>query len=299
MAEVTLDAVLPRPPPGLPWWGKVLWFLAETVATGIVYQQFDYGTPINPTSTSGTEPTADEWRHVQVLCENLESGDAADDQTFTLDIINYTSDAVDSTWDSGDYTNVHGHLTNFCAAVAPTVHAGMRFKEARYYRRAFNPYEEPKPFAHGGTPEHVAPISIAGAGGAAVPPGNCTTITEVTPSRKNWGRLYLPTVDGTQITSVGRLAPASVDILVSAYAQMLANLHNQDFHVVVPTTSVGGHRNDALRGDYEVKPVRTLQAVVEVKVDDVVDYQHRRRHRHSTYSVRNPAPAVVEDFEGA
>lgn len=291
MSSVQPALILPKPPPGAPWPIKMLWYAADIAFASLASQQFQYSDTINPIGTLEADGGPGEWRHVQVVVEDTVSQDPADNQAFTFDVVNYTSQLVDSSWTTADYDEVHGQLTNFIGILAPFTGAGKQFVEARYYRRAFNPITDPKPFPHAGSPEVVRSIGTTSLGEGGIPPGNCTTVTEITPSRKNWGRFYCPTIGASSLNTAGRVNPTVVDAIANGYAQMVANLHGSDFHMVVPTTSVGGHRNDALRGDYQVNPVRTLQAITAVRVDDVCDYVHRRRHKQASHKFTNPVPA--------
>jgi hypothetical protein len=287
MGQVEPALILPKPPPGTPWPIKMLWYATDIALSQLAVRQFDYSDTINPVGTSEADGGVEEWRHIQVVVADTVSQDPADDQAFTFDVVNYTGQDIDISWTTADYDAVHAQLVNFIGILLPFTGAGKQFVEARYYRRAFNAITEPKPFPNAGAPEVIRTIGLTSTGEGGIPPGNCTTVTEITPNRKNWGRFYCPTIAASSLATTGRLQATVVDAIANGYAQMVANLYGDEFHVVVPTTSVGGRRNDALRGDYEVNPVRTLQAVTAIRVDDVCDYQHRRRHKSALHKFTN------------
>lgn len=260
-----------------PW--KQLWYLARTVAEGIVYQRFDTGDPIFPTGVleEGEETTV--WMHTQVIYEDTVSQDIADDQLFTLDILNYTNDLIDNTWVQSDFGAMDAHIGPYVTAMANEIASRYTAKEVRYYPRSFNPLTDPKTFSDSGGPAWVSPLGVVSTGGPAMPPSVTTTVTEMTPSRKNWGRWYTPTLGTAAIASTGRLNAANMASILSKSGGLVEGLWDDGYKVVVPTSSVGGRKNIALEGDFEPNPTRTLQAVTGLRIDDVVDSHRSRRHK--------------------
>lgn len=270
-------ANLPPPPPTLPVWAKVLWYIAETAAVGASYLAFDNGQEIRPVGVNPGDPDPNSWRHFQFVFKNTTSQDAADDQVFTMDIANYTNGSIDSSWTDADYTTVKGTLDTLIATIVSRTSSYLTLQEVRSYVRAFNPYSlTAKPFADSGPPEMIWTYNLPGGGTSTIAPQICSTITELTPVRAHWGRHYLPTCGAGSVSVGGRLATTIVDELATAHNQAYAALMAQNFQPVVATT-----RSDKAN-------VRTLQHVTGIKVDDILDVQRRRRYRHFSHVSTQP-----------
>lgn len=274
---------LPQPPPTLPLWAKVLWYIAETVAIGVGWKLFDYGQEIVGVLTDVDAAEATEWRRISVHWDDNSSAELADDQYHTFDVVNYTGGQIDSTWNDADHEYVSSCINNFLVAIQPNICSRYTAKQISAYRMAYNAYSNPKPFAESGPPVHVTPLNMPGTGGAAMPPQVCTTISERTAVRANWGRTYLPTLGSGTIGADGRVTTVVVDALANAYDTLALSLHSQDFFLVVPSTSSNK------------SPVRALQNVSEIAVDNVVDVHRSRRHKVATHKLILPTPSPLEE----
>lgn len=277
MALEAHEQILGPPPAGSNWQTKILWFLADTAANALIYQSFDYLMEIQPTGGGSGDPPADVWMHIQAHFIDTMSGDSADDQIMTWDVVNYTGGAVDESWTTQDFTTVATQISTFFANTTLHYVNRLTLKEIRFYRRAFNPYSDPRPFAAAGGPAHVHPVNLAMTGLGSTPPQVTSTITEETPSRKHWGRFYLPTLSNTTADVTGRLNGTVMADLIDEANALYAGWSINDFRAVVPTTSSGGTYHPELKGDWSTVPARTLQGVTGVRIDDVIDTQRRRR----------------------
>lgn len=271
------------PPLGVPLspWSKALVWLAETVAGGIIWQQFDEGAEMQPTSSSGSSEGADQWRKFVFKVEDAISLDSADDQYFSVDLANITNGAIDSSWTDADYSAVFGALDGFATEVAGRMCTRYAIKELRAYRRAFLPYSSSKPFADSGAPEKIWSMNRLGLLPGQVPPQVSITITEMTASRANWGRMYLPAPGTSAIDDTGRLEANAYNGLINALHLAYDDLMGAEFFPVVPTTSVGGTK-------VQPNPVRSLQVVSGVRIDDVLDVQRSRRHKNHQVRITKP-----------
>lgn len=283
MASTPSTQILPPPPPGSDWKTKILWYLAGTAANALIYTQFDYGQEIQATGQAEGEPDTSVWMHVQVVFEDTVSQDKADNQVFTLDIVNYTGDLVDPSWTDADFSVVDQALNTFVGSLATSIIARLTWTETRFYRRAYNPYANPIPFAPSGGPAKVITHGVPGTGSGAVPPQCTSTVTEMTPSRRHWGRFYLPSLAPGVYAPSGRLNTVNVDAIAASAHTLFDQLGDQNFRVVVPTTSSGGTFQPTLEGDWSVVPARTLQQVTGIRVDDVADVHRQRRHKNVLY----------------
>lgn len=265
-------------------------YASDAFPTGVIADAFQFGYEVTIARQAEDDPEPETWRHFQVICDDLNSQDVADNQVFTFDIVNFTDDKIDNTWTTADYDTIHTVLQNMLTTWAPHLASRMRPLEWRAYRRLFNPSTISKPWPDAGAPEAYRPLTVAFTGGSNIPPQPCSTITEMTPSRKNWGRLYTPTVAGNAIATNGRLSATALEAFAGGYHNLVSALWGAGFKVVVPTTSSGGKTVD---GEFVPLVKRTLQAITNVRVDDVVDAHHRRRHKHKTDDHTLPAIAAT------
>src|SRR5439155_23762199 len=114
--------VLPSPPPTLPPWAKILWYVAEGVAVGLSWKLYDYGQEI--LGVGGTD-TPDEWRKFVAHFSDTVSASPADDQVFTVDVVNFTNGSIDSSWTQADYDTVTAAFDNWGPSFMP--HVNNRF----------------------------------------------------------------------------------------------------------------------------------------------------------------------------
>lgn len=210
------------------------------------------------------------------------SGDTADVQQFGLELINITNGIPDSSWTPTDYDAVFAQLSTLASSVASHMQARLTITEIRAYTRAFRPYSDAKPFVDSGAPAAVHPLNVPGSNLGALPPQVSSTITEITPSRRHWGRTYLPTLADTDIGTNGRVTTTAQTALLNAWYSCYTNLQSVDFFPVVPTTMV------------EKRPTRTLQVVNNLRIDDVVDVIRRRRHASAIARLTLPAIAATQ-----
>jgi hypothetical protein len=262
----------------------VLWYIAETVAIGVSWKLYDYGQEILP--AGGTDEAA-EWRKFVVKFSDSSSGDDADDQQFGLHIVNYTNGSIDNTWNQADFDNCNALIDSFVQTFLPYVCSRLSYSQLTAYRMAYNPYTIAEPFVDSGAPVFNNPKTLPGGTSGQIPPQPAQTVTFRTLTRRNWGRIYLPSLIPNAYTSSGRLTTTLVDALAAAAQAMVENLAATGMHIVVPATSVGGSKG------HPGTPTRALQAIQAVAVDDVSDVIRRRRHKTITH--RAVRPVVTTD----
>jgi len=263
-------ATLPPPPPSLPLWAKIVYYVAETIAIGVSFAHFDWGDPFQSTGTTDEENPGS-WRRFVSKWEDTSSAQTADDQYFTMDVVNITDGHVDGSWTDTDYTNVHGLIATFNAAIAGSICNRYHHTQIAAYVMAYNPYSNPKPFAQSGAPVRTWPANVTGAGGSLMAAQVCSTVTEETPVRKHWGRFYLPTIGGSVLDVNGRVLVANVDALATAAHDAYQNLMFNQYWPVVCTTQV------------DKQPLRALQGITGVRVDDVPDVHRSRRLKFAAH----------------
>jgi hypothetical protein len=266
-------ATLPPPPPALPIWARVLYYLAESVAIGIGFKQYEWGLEMKGTETGSLDTNPDEWRRVRLRWDDTMSNDPADSQVMTFDVVNYTNGALDSSWTDADHQAVDAAFRNFVFAGIAHTPGRLTCKDISQYRMAFNGYSNEKPFAPSGPPVWSSNPAATGTGNGQTAPQGCSTITELTPLRKHWGRSYVPSLSTEAYDVAGRITNATIVALAASYNDLVTALHASDFFTVVPTTQS------------EKAPLRALQQVTGCKVDDVPDVIRRRRPKSVKASV--------------
>lgn len=276
-------ATLPAPPPSIPLWGKVLWYLAESAAGGVIWNKFASGQEMAPTQTDATAPDADVWARFVLEWANVTTLDTADTQVNTFDVLNFTNGAIDSSWTQADMTAVADRLQTFATSIAAVTSSSYECTRIAGYLRAFNAYSNPKPFAESGSPVFTRTVALVGAGTNTTPMQVRSTITEETPSRSHWGRVYLPTPGNAFLEEGGNLTVSYVDSTVSSYLALVNGLLSSDFQLVVPTT-----QSDKV-------PTRTLQHLTGIRADTTPDIIRRgRRHVTAYHNIQPPLTAATK-----
>lgn len=262
-------ASLPPPPPTLPIWAKALYYVAETIAIGVGFSSYDFGSPFAAAEGGTDTGDPDTWRRFVFHYADNQSGESADDQVFTIDLVNLTGGQIDSSWTQGDYDLVNAALNEAVVIMQDNVVSRLTLDRVDAYVMAFRPYSDPKPFAESGPPEHRFLFNVPGRGNPQIPPQSTTTVTEETPLRAHWGRMYLPTIGAQCLSITGRLDPAFHNAFAHVWADAYLELMAGQLFPVVATTRVNK------------QPLRALQTVTGIRVDDVMDVHRSRRHARS------------------
>lgn len=275
-------AVVPPVPPSLPLWAKALYYIVETVIVSYAAAHYDYAAPFNPVGSSPDDVVDGTWRKFYFLWENTQSGDTADDQVFTIDIVNITDGHVDGTWTTDDYNYVVGSLQTYADSIGPHVCGYLRMKEIRAYVAGFRPYTDSKPFALSGAPERIYPHPVTGGDTTRpqIPQASCT-VTEITAGAGHWGRHYLPSIGASAVTGAGTYSNAVVDALATSAQVCYEALMSAQFFPVVPTTQSAK------------TATRTLQTVNAVQVDSTPDVVRRRRPAQTLHRMTIPVQATL------
>lgn len=262
------DEPLPQSfPTPLPAWKK--WALTIANAPNTFLSSFlEFLEPISTTQ----DPTPGEWRHIQLVFENTVTNLKADEQVVTIDIANITNGAIDSTWTDADYTVVGGTLKNLINQWSAHMSSDISSKEIRYYRRAYNPYSDSKPFPPSGPPERVDPYVVAGQDIRVIAHQVAVTHTELVAFPRHSGRSYWPSPGGTAVFAAGGyLDTTFVDAWGTAVHDNYQTLQDNEFFPCVPTTQVNKVAS------------RQLLGVHQVQVDNVPDVVRSRRPRTTTH----------------
>lgn len=233
----------------------------------------DFADPI----TTSDDPSSGEWRHVALVFNDTVSGDSADTMITGIDIANITGGGLDSSWTSGDYTTVDGHLNTLVGNWLHLMDPGVTCVAYKYYKRSYNPYSDSRPFAESGPPEHVTTVALTGTAAGPLPHQVALASTEITPWPHHWGRMYWPAVGNSSsfFKAGGYLSDAIVVSWATSVHDAYDALQGDEFFPCVPTTTVNK------------TPSRQLLGVTAIQVDDIADIIRRRRaHRSSFRSVQ-------------
>ena len=261
----------PIPAP-LPPWARALLQLAPLIPI-FLQEALQY---IGTLSDAAAEP-AGEWRKAQLVWQDVGNSDNADRMATTIDIANITGGQIDSSWTAADYTTVNTQIDLLAHNWCSLAQARLRHVETRYYRMAYNPMGNAKPFAISGPPERVFPGTAVGsvAATSVMPNQVAMTHTEQTAYPRHWGRAYWPLPAQTTLDVMGHFTNAACDTLRNAVRDCYGPLQDAEFFPVVPMTM-------ALK-----TPTRGLLTIDKLQVDNVPDVIRRRRLHTSTYKAHH------------
>lgn len=267
---------LPVPPATLFKFARTLWFVGNA-ADVFRPHLFDYWQGL---ASSGDLV----WMKYVVKAEDQLSTITADDAVFTMNVVNYTGGAIDTSWTDSDLNTVQQHIANY--VVNPwAVHMSQNhaFTYMAAYRMTFadvpsisdpNWQKAPK-YLQSGPPVKEWTIASAGQTVGAIPPQCSVSCTLETPIRTHWGRFYLPFPSSATVASSGRLTTTIVTELATKLNDLCSALAGSEFYLVIPSTQD------------QLKPVRALQQVSGVRVDDVFDTIRRRRSKYANFRARH------------
>jgi hypothetical protein len=201
----------------------------------------------------------------------------------TIDFLNVTDGAPDSSWTAADYNNVNARITTFWNEIKPYYSEKTRLREIRYY--AIGPEIE-----RSGPPRHVHVLNSlgghTGAGSTPLPPQVAVTVTERTQSPGRWGRLYLPAPSVGQCQD-GYLQAGPQGAIATAYAN-LVNAHGEEEIVPVVTSKAKPARTTKKGSTLPAQPWAAM-SISRVQVDNIFDVMRSRRYREGiTREIRQP-----------
>lgn len=262
-----VHAVPPSPIPApLPPWARTLLQLVPLITAGLQEALQYIGTMNDNTGTANSE-----WRRVLLTGKPVGSVDAADNWVTTMDLVNITNGTIDNSWTSGDYSTTDAILQSLCSGWAAHMNSHHTFVDIRYYRMAFNPLTDPRPFQKTGPPDHIAVAPYVGQAGGTQAPQVAMTTTDRTAYPKHWGRNYWPHPVPTFATDGMHILQATVDAWATALGGFYGNLMTAQFFPVTVVTQV------------DKVPTRGLLTTSALQVDNVYDVVRRRRTHQTTY----------------
>lgn len=271
-----MPAPIPAP---LPPWARFLVQVAPYIGVGLQASLEYFGEMFH---ADDAEP--DEWRLLHLVAEPVTALHTSDIAITTLDVVNITGGRIDSSWTDADYTAVQATVAATCGDYATKMSNQMKWKEVRYYRRAFTPVpvdpptgDWPPAYIPSGPPERVMSMSLPGQVASHQASQVAITSTLKTTYPAHWGRNYWPRPTASMVSPTGYIGSADVDYMASLAYNLTFGLAQKEFFTVVPVTQIQG------------RPARGLLGVTKVQVDNVWDVQRRRRLRNTTYRKQLPA----------
>lgn len=120
-----------------------------------------------------------------------------------------------------------------------------------------------------GPADKTTTLAVSGTAGTAtrMPDQDAGTMTFVTPSRRHWGRVYLPGLaQANYDMSYGRFNSTNVDTVSGYWHTFLGSLASAGLEQVVPS-----------------RKYQALLSLSELHMDDVVDIVRRRRAKQPNY----------------
>jgi len=268
---------LPIPSP-VGKWKKILIAVKDTVVSGVTYLAYEFVGEMDAAGSDPDDPNASTWRRFVYTFEDTTSNDPADNQQVSFEIVNMTGGSVDGSWTDADYNGCHVYLHQIFTTLAATFASRYHLTKVEAYVRAFNAYGGTytpgvyyKHFADSGAPAWMANLNTPMAGDGRAAAQACSSFTERTPSRRHWGRTYLPTLGIGAYDTNGRVRGPAVDAIASAVHLAYDTLMANDWIPVVVTTMANR------------VPTHALQGVTAISVDDVPDVIRRRRLKNNVH----------------
>jgi hypothetical protein len=226
-----------------------------------------------------------EMRRLQVKFEVLVGGAVVDDARInTYDFLKLVGGSPSDSWVAADFTAVESAFGQCWSTIKPYYNANLRHAQYRWYKSGpgIAPPQEPV---------RVVDVAVVGSSvsTAQLPPQCALACTELTSSRKAWGRVYWPAmahavVGGTPPTDgTGRYKSE----VLTAFANSLDTYYEAcraagAFPVVY---SPAKPSRPSAGGTLAATGARAL-TIDTIQVDDVPDVIRSRRHKATTLKVQ-------------
>lgn len=194
------------------------------------------------------------------------TGTVEDRAQFSIDVVNLTSGAIDTTWTATDLTDVWGAFAPVPSALRPYQQPSHSLVRVSAHLMGFSPETWPaKRFLDTGPPVWAADIAPVAGSGTTGAYQVAATVTERTAFPGHWGRLYVPGLAGGALDANGRITSTARNAILAAFETAADALRAKDFYVVVPMTQ------------HDKAPAFGLLSLTQLSVDDIPDVQRRRR----------------------
>lgn len=187
---------------------------------------------------------------------NEAAGIAGDAAMVSLDLVNYTGGDVDSTWTDADFIEAENAIAVWWSAILQYFTANTILDEVRWYR--FGPSIAP--------PQPAVRVFQYNSPGTAatepLPPQVSVSVTEKTPLRRRWGRMYLPAPAEITNDGNGRIVASVGNAIANATETLYSSLGTAELVPVVYSPTA-----------------QRAYSVTGIQVDDLFDVIRSRRHK--------------------
>lgn len=220
-----------------------------------------------------------QWRRLQVkFSRTAPTGLTEDAGINTYDIVNMSDGNLDTSWTDADFVTCETHFDRFHVDLAAAMTNTHTVDQYRWYKMQFNPLTLSEPFVPSGAPVRVIEKNMVGSSPSfPLPFQVAMSVTEKTPLRKHWGRVYLPGMSGAQLASAhGRWDSAKLATMANSVQNLHEDLNDDQFIPHVPVTQFNG------------QPVRSLYGIDKIQIDDIPDVIRSRRARSVNLRVIRP-----------
>lgn len=192
-------------------------------------------------------------RRCQLVFSRIPASGVEGTAVTTIDFLNLTGGNPDDTWVDADFTTLEGHLDTFwgvCKAYAP---AYTTLDQLRWYRIGLG-------VGHPNPPVRITDRNVSGTGTGSSMPQQAVSVTEKTPVRRAWGRMYLPLNTYSMFDTSGRIASSVSGTIAAAAGTLYSAAAAAEYVPVV----------------YSRKRSKTF-SVESIQVDDLADVIRSRR----------------------
>ena len=180
------------------------------------------------------------------------------DFSFTVNPVAGTTSALDP---ATHMPNVEGDLNTWWTAVKPYIHSSHTLKEYRWYQY-YSGTTGPGPAVR------VTTVGLPGTSASNVLPlQTAATVSFHTPSRKHWGRIYLPGLVSSNLTTSGEWSTGQVDAIALAGKNLINNVSGHAWGQMVVAS----------------KAYHGVLSIDELAMDSSPDVQRRRREDRPNY----------------
>lgn len=188
-----------------------------------------------------------------------------DAEMFSLYFLNVTDGDVDNSWTAQDWTNLFIYIKGFAEALFPLQTTHLHLQELRGHL-----------FPVDGNPGQFVAQQIINnengtSGALALPQQVAMSLTLETPSRKHWGRIYIPGLSATCLDDYGRWLPAKMQTVADAATQLMNDVTSVGFFPVVYS-----------------RVSHSALGVSGLRVDDIPDVIRRRRVKRAISRILVP-----------
>lgn len=217
---------------------------------------------VQPASTLGCHGVRMSWSR------DTPAGTTEDRATIGFHVAKVVGGGLFSPLTLAELPAIETALDTLLTTLKPHMSTEFHMLEYRWFEHRASHAAYPDGSEVVGAPVRITAKAIAGTAAVnRLPDQDSATVTWRTTSRRHWGRVYFPGLTPNEMSAYGRLDSAYVDALAGAWHVFIASLVTN-----AQTLGVWTYRKKAFLD------------LSELRVDNVVDIQRRRRVKQSSYA---------------